>query len=30
VALGALEAADLTPDEHEAITHRNATELFGL
>jgi len=30
VALGALEAADLTPEEDEAITHANAMALFGL
>ena len=30
VALGALEAAELTPDEHKAITHQNAQALFGL
>jgi predicted TIM-barrel fold metal-dependent hydrolase len=30
VALGALEAAHLTPEEHEAITHTNAQALFTL
>jgi predicted TIM-barrel fold metal-dependent hydrolase len=30
VALGALDAADLTPAESDAITHRNAAELFAL
>ncbi|HWD82227.1 MAG TPA: amidohydrolase family protein [Kribbella sp.] len=30
VALGALEAAELTQDEHAAITHQNAQALFGL
>jgi predicted TIM-barrel fold metal-dependent hydrolase len=30
VALGALDAADLSPEEHAAITHTNATTLFTL
>lgn len=30
VALGAFDAANLTPAEHEAVMWRNATELFSL
>ncbi|MDX3006122.1 amidohydrolase family protein [Kribbella solani] len=30
VALGAFEAAELTPAEHEAIMHLNAQALFGI
>ncbi len=30
VALGAFEAANLTPTEHEAVMWRNAQQLFNL